>query len=138
MTQLDRVRSSFSRAHDNLFDDRYSAEFFNYSAGSYDPDTGEMTGQTRSSFGSEIVEIVPPAQDSTVDLQGTDFSWSTSIRLPESTSLVSDFVPLGENSERPTEVQVTDNVLSETTIYELHSYTEERGSGMVMCRLVEQ
>lgn len=138
MSQWDRVRSSFNRAHSNLFDDRYSATFYNQSEGSYNPDTGDIEGQTRTSIGTDNVEIVPPAQDSTVDLQGTDFSWTTSIRLPDSVDFEQDLIPLGVDNRKPTEVEVTDTIKNETTVYELHSYTEERGSGMVMCRLTEK
>jgi phage baseplate assembly protein gpV len=45
---------------------------------------------------------------------------------------------LGEDNQKPTEVELADDVTDSTETYELHSYREERGSGMVMCRLVEQ
>jgi len=121
-----------------LFDStRYTAEFFNYSQGTWDPDADEMTGETRSSIGTANVEIVPPAQDSTIDLQGTDISWSTSIRFPEDETITSAFQPLGTENERPTEVEITDQKDGSTETYELHSYTTELGSGMIMCRLQE-
>jgi len=132
-------RRAFDRVHDDLFSgDRYQAEFFNYSGGSYDPNEGEITGESRSQIGQEKVEIVPPGQDSSVDVDGTSFSWTTSIRLPESDSIVGNFKPLGEDNERPTEVEITDQEDSSTDTFELHSYTTELGSGMVMARLVEQ
>jgi len=138
-TQNDRFRETLAREHDDVFgDSRYEAEFFNYSGGSYDPDRGEVTGETRSSIGTAQVELVPPATDTTVDVDGTSFSWDTSIRLPTDTGLVSDFVPLGVDNERPTEVEISDQVEDDTDTYELHAHSEERGSGMVMCRLVEQ
>lgn len=133
-----RVRDSFSRAHDDLYSSKHAAEFFNHSQGSYDPDTGKMTGETRSSIGSIDVEIVPPAIDSTVDSDGTSFSWDTSIRMPLDESIVSSLIPTGVDNRKPTEVEVTDNIESDTTIYEVHGYSEERGSGMVMVRLIEQ
>jgi len=137
--QHDRFRQRLDLRHGGLFSDtRYEAEFFNYSGGSYDPDRGEVTGETRSSIGTAQIELVPPGMDTTVDVDGSSFSWDTSIRLPTDTGLVSDFVPLGEANERPTEVEISDQVEGDTDTYELHGYSEERGSGMVMCRLVEQ
>lgn len=139
MSKWDQVRSSYSRAHNDLFEtSRYDAEFFNYSSGSYDPNTGEMSGQTRSSIGTVNVEIVPPGQDTTVDVDGTSFGWTTSIRFPEDKSIVGSLTPLGEDSERPTEVELTDQEDGSTERFELHSYTTEIGSGMIMCRLIEQ
>lgn len=201
MSKWVQVRNSFSRVHDDLFETaRYSCEFFNYSGGSYDPDTGQVGGESRTSIGSTTVEIVPPAIDSTVDNQGTSFSWDTSIRFPIGTGslTVSDtytippgttesydsvtiesgatltvngeliagtltnngtlndngsvivlnasgtntfsqsLTTLGEDNEKPTEVEISDEKSGSTTIYELHGYSVEKGSGMIMCRLVEQ
>lgn len=139
MSKFDRVRSSFSRAHDGLFDgqSRYEVTLYNYDSGSYDPNTGEVTGESRTNIGSADIEIVPPAIDSTVRTDGTSFSWDTSARLPEDDAPVSDFIPLGEDNERPTEVELTDTVEDDTTVYQLHGYKPEYGSGMVMLRLVE-
>ncbi len=107
-SKWNRVRGSLGRAHDDLFEDtEYQAEFYNHSGGSYNPDTGQIEGDTRSKIGSTTVELVPPAMDTTVETDGTSMSWDTSIR-------------------------------SSLTVYELHGYSIERGSGMVMCRLVEQ
>jgi hypothetical protein len=137
--QHDRFRQRLALRHGELFSGtRYEAEFFNYSGGAYDPDEGEITGESRTSIGTAQVELVPPGMDTTVDVDGTSSSWDTSIRLPTDTGLVSDFVPLGEDNERPTEVEISDQVENDTDTYELHAYSEERGSGMVMCRLVEQ
>lgn len=134
----DTHRRAFRRAHDDLFSgDTYNAEFFNYSGGTWDPDADEITGESRSSIGTKQVEIVPPAMDTTVDVDGTSFSWDTSIRLESDTSLVANFKPLGDDSDRPTEVEVDEGIENGTTKYQLHGYKEERGSGMVMCRLVE-
>lgn len=128
-----------ARAHDDLFETaRYTASFFNYSTGTYDPDSDEMTGQTRSQIGSANVEIVPPGQDTTVDSDGTSFDWTTSIRFPQSESFVSNLTPLGVDSTKPTEVEITDQVENNTDTFELHSYTTELGSGFVMARLVEK
>lgn len=139
MSHWDQVRNSFSRAHGDLFQgSRYQAEFFNYSGGSWDPDADEFTGESRSSLGTENVEIVPPAQDSSVRVSGTSFSWDTSIRFPEEDSVVGSLKPLGEDADRPTEVEITDQEDGSTELFELHSYTTELGSGMLMCRLVEQ
>lgn len=138
-TQNERFRETVERLHDGLFDGtRYQAEFFNHSGGSYNPSKGEITGESRTSIGTAQVELVPPGMDTTVDVDGTSFSWDTSIRLPTDTGLVSDFKPLGTDNERPTEVEVSDQVENDTDTYELHGFSEERGSGMVMCRLVEQ
>jgi len=204
MSQWDRVRSSFNRAHTDLFEQtRYSAEFYNYTGGSYNPDSGDREGESRNNIGSATVEVVPPAQDSTVDNDGTSFSWTTSIRLPNSgdgsltvengetytidigeteeyetvtvdsggvlvvngkllthtltnngtvdnngtiialdgspgDTLPADFVPLGVDNDKPTEVEIQDQSTGEKEVFELHSYTTEIGSGMVMARLVEQ
>lgn len=138
MSQWDRVRSTFERVHADLFEGtRYQAEFFNYSGGSYDPDDGHIEGESRTSIGTEDVEIVPPSIDTSVRVGGTSFSWDTSIRLPQSDGLVSNFKPLGEDAERPTEVEITDQVEDDTELYELHGYNNELGSGLIMCRLVE-
>lgn len=140
MSKWTRVRSNFDRAHSDLFgsQSRYNADFYNYSTGSYDPDEGEMTSQNRSSFATNItVEIVPPGQDSTVETSGTDFSWTTSIRFPDQ-SFVSNIVPLGQDAEKPTEVEITDLKTDSMETFELHSYTTEVGSDMILCRLVEQ
>lgn len=139
MTEWNRVRRSFDRAHYSLFSgSRYTAEFFNYSQGTWDPDNDEFTGENRNSIGTAQIEIVPPAQDSTIEVDGTSLDWTTSIRLPEDETLVSSFVPLGEESERPTEVEIQDTKTDSTELYELHGYTTELGSGFIMCRLVEQ
>jgi len=136
MSKWDSVRGSFSRAHGDLFGDtRYIGELFNYSSGTYNPDTGDIEGENKSSIGTANVEIVPPAQDSTVDLQGNDYDWSTSIRFPESEAVTSEFQPLGTENERPTEVEITDQKNDTTETFELHSYTTEIGSGFIMCRL---
>lgn len=136
-----RVQASFDRAHDDLFSlEAYTCDFFNYSQGSYDPDTGEMTGQSRDStpFATVQCEIVPPGQDSTVETDGTSFSWTTSIRVPETSAIVGSLVPLGEDAERPTEVEIHDPEDNANDTFELHSYTYEKGSGFIMCRLIEQ
>jgi len=84
------------------------------------------------------VEATRPDTDSTVDTDGTSFDWTTSIRLPESDAGVSDWKPLGEDNQKPTEVEITDQKDDSTEVYQLHSYTTEIGSGMVMARLVER
>lgn len=128
------------RQHNRLFGgSEYDADFYNYSDGSYDPSTGEMTGQSRSSFATGVqVEIVTPGIDSTVDVDGTSFSWDMSIRVPESSSVVGSLVPLGEDADRPTEVEITDPETNSTDVFELQGYTYEKGSGFIMCRLIEQ
>jgi hypothetical protein len=136
MTRHQRV---FDRKHDDLFtSDSYTATFYNWSSGSYDPDEGDITGQTRSSIGTAQIEIVPPAMDTTVRNDGTSFSFDTSIRIPENESFVSDFKPLGEDNERPTEVEIENTKTNSTDRYELQGYTTELGSGFIMCRIVEQ
>lgn len=130
---------SVERAHNDLYSQAtYSAEFFNISKGTRDNLNDEYTGETRDSIGTIQVEIVPPAIDSTVETEGTDFDWTTSIRFPEDESVVGSLVPLGVESQKPTEVEISDNQDDSTTVYELHGYSIEKGSGMVMCRLVEQ
>jgi len=200
----DTHRRAFGRVHNDLFSGgRYSAELYNYpdpSAGDYDPDTGTITDGSRQTLGTHIVEIVPPNMDTTVDTDGTNLSWDTSIRFPfarqdltvesgetytvesgdteeynaitvESNATLkvdgtlvgygtltvngtldnngtvvtwSDGTfgetirTLGDDNKRPTEVEITDEVGNDTTVYELHGYQEEKGNGMIMCRLVEQ
>jgi len=139
MSKWDMVRDSFERAHADLFDGaRYEAEFYNYTQGQADFQNDEVL-HTRDSdpFATEDVEIVPPAQDSTVELEGTSFGWSTSIRLPESDAAVSEFKPYGEDNQKPTEVEITDQKDDSTEVYQLQSYTTELGSGMIMIRLTE-
>jgi len=142
MTKYDKVRETFTRAHNNLFGgSRYEATFFNYpdpGDGDYDPDTGEISEGSRSSFGTENIEIVSPSQDSSVDVDGTNFSWDTSIRFPQTDGIVGSLTTLGEDNKRPTEVEITDQEDNSTVAYELHSYTTEIGSGFIMARLVEQ
>jgi len=135
----DTHRRVFNRLHEDLFSgSRYDAEFFNYSGGSYDPSSGDITGESRNSIGTVNVEIVPPSMDSGVDVDGTSFSWDTSIRFPQDESIVGSLTPLGADNDRPTEVEVTNQEDNSTEVFELHSYTTELGSGMIMARLVEQ
>jgi len=140
-SKWDSVRTSFNRGHTEFFGDgRYTVEFYNWNqpADAYNPQTGEIDNGTRDSIGTSTVEIVPPAQDSTIDVEsGNDVEWSTSIRFPESDAVTSEFQPLGTENERPTEVELTDHKDDSTEVFELHSYTTEIGSGMIMCRLQE-
>jgi len=155
MSKFDRVRSSFERAHDDLFDAPFDAEFINTTQGSYDPNTGEITGSTEATVATLSVEIVPPAMDTTVDVDGTSQSWDTSIRFPENVEdidgwgfdwgndwggerLIDVITPLGADSKQPTIVKITDMQDNDTDRFELHGYSYEKGSGMVMCRLVEE
>jgi len=69
--------------------------------------------------------------DGTVDNNGT-------VNILSGGSFAGTLTPLGEDSERPTEVELTDQVNGETELFELHSYTTEVGSGMIMARLQEQ
>lgn len=138
-TKNDLFRATFDRVHEEFFgDSRYSAEFFNYSQGDYDPSTGEIDNETRESIGTKNVEIVPPGMDTSVRQDGTSFSWDTSIRFELDTSFVDELVPLGKDNKRPTEVVLSDEVDNGTDNFELHGYSYEKGSGFVMCRLVEQ
>jgi len=139
MSKWDRVQSSFERAHDDLFqNDEYEATFYNYSGGSWDPDADAFTGESRSSFLTTQIEIVPPGMDTTVDVDGTSVSFDTSIRLPADDVSTDAFVPLGDDNEKPTEVVISDPQSAEDDLYELHGYSYEKGSDMLMCRLVEQ
>ena len=136
----DTTRGTLDRVHGDVFggQSRYTAAFYNYSGGQWDPDNDEVTGETRGSIGTVQVELVPPGQDSTVDTDGTSMSWTTSIRFPEDESVAGSLTPLGVDSERPTEVELSDQQDDSTAVFELHSYTTEAGSGMLLCRLAEQ
>lgn len=135
-SQWDRFEQTIAREQDTGFDFP-SATFYNYTTGTYDPDSGDMSGQTRTEVATETVEYVPPTIDTTVDVDGTSFSWDTSIRFADTDGVANDLVPLGEDSEQPTEVELVDTADGGTTTYELHGYSVEEGSGMIMCRLVE-
>jgi len=137
MSKWDRFRGSVERVHEDLFESEFTATFYNYSGGSYDPNEGKITGESRTQVGTENVEIVPPAIDSTVRVDGTSFSWDTSIRFPETDAIISELVPLGEDNERPTEVELSEPV-DGTDTFELQGYSFEKGSGMIMARLTEQ
>lgn len=137
-SQNDMLRGTLDRVHNDVFSGgRYAASFYNYNGGSWDPDADEVTGETRDLVGSVSVELVPPGMDSTIETDGTETTWTTSIRFPEDESVVGSLVTLGEDSEKPTEVELTDQEDDSTAVFELHSYTTEVGSGMVLCRLVE-
>jgi hypothetical protein len=47
-------------------------------------------------------------------------------------------VPLGDDNQQPTVVKITDPEDNGTDEFELHGYSYEKGSGMLMCRLVEK
>lgn len=136
--QNDRVRGTFERVHSDLFDSTpYDAEFINTSQGTRDNLTDSYSDETETSLGTIQVEIVPPAIDSTVRSEGTSFSWDTSIRFPVDDK-PGELKPLGEDNEKPTVVEITDPEDSGIDEYELHGYSYEKGSGMLMCRLVER
>jgi len=137
MSKLDRVRQSFDRAHDDLFDADYEAEFINTSVGTRDNAADTFSGETETSLGTIEVEIVPPAMDTTVRETGTSFSWDTSIRFPTEDK-PGELVPLGDDNRQPTEVIITDPEDDGPDEFELHGYSYEKGSGMLMCRLVEK
>jgi len=154
-SKWDRVQESFGRAHADLFSADFEAEFINTSLGTRDNATDTFSGEAESSVATVEVEIVPPAIDSTVRETGTSFSWDTSIRFPENVEdvegwgfdwgenwggerLIDVLNPLGEDNQRPTLVEITDMADNDTDRFELHGYSYEKGSGMVMCRLVEQ
>lgn len=137
MSHWDQVRESFERAHDDLFDAPYQAEFINTSQGTRDNLTDSYSGENRTSIGTINVEIVPPAMDATVRDTGTSFSWDTSIRFPTEDK-PGDLIPLGEESQQPTDVLITDPEENTTDEFQLHGYSYEKGSGMLMCRLVEK
>jgi len=134
-----RFQDAADRAHQDLFfASEYTATFYNRDSGSYDPDEGKMIGQSRSQLASFDVEVVPPAQDTTVDVDGTNLDFTTSIRFPQGELSTGDLIPLGEDNRRPTEVEISNPQESDADIYELHGYSYEKGSEMLMCRLVEQ
>jgi len=134
-----RFQDSVDRAHRDLFfSEEYTATFYNRASGSYDPDEGRMSGQSRSQLAEFEVEIVPPAQDTTVDVDGTNLDFTTSIRFPQDRLNSGDLIPLGEDNRRPTEVEISNPQESDKDVYELHGYSYEKGSEMLMCRLVEQ
>jgi len=134
-TKWDSFRSSVKRLGEDF--DFPTATFYNYTTGTYDPDSGDMSGQTRTEVATETVEYVPPTMDTTVDVDGTSFSWDTSIRFADSDGVADDLKPLGEDNDKPTEVEIPDTSDGSTTVYQLHGYSIEEGSGMIMCRLVE-
>lgn len=137
-SKWDRTRGTFSRLHDDLYNSvPFDAEFINTSQGTRDNLTDSYSGETTTSLGTIQVEIVPPAMDTTVRAEGTSFSWDTSIRFPESDK-PGELKPLGEDNEQPTVVKITDPEDGGIDEYELHGYTYEKGSGMLMCRLVEK
>ena len=133
----DQVRETFERVHDDLFDADYEAEFINTSLGTRDNATDSFSGETETSLGTIAVEIVPPAMDTTVRETGTSFSWDTSIRFPVEDK-PGELIPLGEENQQPTEVIITDPEDNGSDEFELHGYSYEKGSGMLMCRLVEK
>lgn len=138
-SQNDMLRGTLDRVHGDLYSgNRYSGEFYNYNGGTWNPDEDEVTGETRDLVGSTNVELVPPGMDSTIETDGTSTSWTTSIRFPEDESVAGSLVPLGVDGEKPTEVELTDQQSGSMTVFELHSYTQEVGSGMLLCRLEEQ
>jgi len=137
MSKNDRIRGTFSRLHDSLFDGDYTAEFINTSQGTRSNLDDSYSGEQQNSLGTIEVEIVPPSIDSTVRQEGTSFSWDTSIRFPESDK-PGELKPLGEDNERPTIVEITDPEDGGIDGFELHGYKYEKGSGMIMCRLIEQ
>jgi hypothetical protein len=138
-SQNDRIRGTFDRFHDDFFStDRYSAEFFNHTQGTRDNLTDDFNGETRESIGTIQVEMVPPSIDSSVRSTGTSFSWDTSIRFPLDESVVGSLLPLGEDNQQATEIEIEDDQDSGIETYELHGYSVEKGSGMVKCRLKEK
>jgi len=138
-TKWDSFQSAVERAHDDLFfSSEYTATFYNRDSGSYDPDSGTMENQSRSELATFDVEVVPPAMDTTVDVDGTNFDFTTSIRFPQDRLDTGDIIPLGEDNRRPTEVEISNPQESDEDVYELHGYSYENGSEMLMCRLVER
>lgn len=136
-SKWDMVQAGFERSHDNLFSGEYDAEFINTSQGTRDNKADTFTGETETSLGTIQVEQVPPGMDTTVQNTGTSVSWDTSIRFPIDDK-PGELKPLGEDNERPTKVVLSDPVDGGSDTFELHGYTYEKGSNMVLCRLVEQ
>lgn len=136
-SKWDRVKDSFSRAHADLFTADYEAEFINTSLGTRDNATDSFSGETETSIGTIEVEIVPPAMDTTVRETGTSFSWDLSIRFPTEDK-PGELIPLGDDNQQPTEVIIQDPEDDGPDEFELHGYSYEKGSGMLMCRLVEK
>lgn len=128
---------AITRAHNDLFQqEEYQATFYTYTAGTYDPSTGEVTGATRSELTTAHVEIVPPEVDTTVDLDGSDVDFTTSLQFPKSLFDVTQLDYLG-SEKTPSEVEVGDDVEGDTTTYQVQGYHEKRGSGLVLLRVVE-
>lgn len=143
MSKWTSVQGTFRRAHGDLFpaDESYTATFLNYpepGAGDYNPDTGEINEGSRTQFAEFDVEIVPPGMDTTVDVDGSSLSYDTSIRFPDDKLSTGELVPLGPDNQQPTVVEITDPQASDKEVFELHGYTFEKGSGMLLCRLVEE
>jgi len=146
----------------------YDAEFINTTQGTRSNVDDSYSGESETSLGTIQVEIVPPAMDTTVRETGTSFSWDTSIRFPlssftsdedsggtysgttggtysgttgltYSSKIIDDeLIPLGDDNQKPTRVEIVDPEDSKVDAYELHGYSYEKGSGMLMCRLVEK
>lgn len=137
---VERHQRVFKRLHNDLFEDSsYDADFYNTTSDSWDPDADDMnTTRDSSPFATIEVEYIPPTMDSTIDIDGSSFSWDTSIRFPSGDINQGNLNPAGEDAEKVTEVEIDDPVEGDTVVYELHSYTVETGSNMTMCRLVEQ
>lgn len=99
-------------------------------------DTDEYATVTVESGGTLTVDGTLIVYDTltdngTVDVNGT-------LTILNASNFTSALDTLGEDNERPTEVEISDEVDNSTETFELHGYSFEKGSGMVMCRLVEQ
>jgi len=136
-SKFDMFRAAGKREHTTTLE-FFTATFYNRAGGSYDPDEGRMINQTRNELASFDVELVPPAMDTTVSVGGTNLDFTTSIRFPQDRLDTNDLNALGEDNTRPTEVEISNPQESDKDVYELHGYSYENGSEMLMCRLVEQ
>jgi hypothetical protein len=53
-------------------------------------------------------------------------------------TIIDFFQPLGEDNEKPTVVKIKSPAEPDVDEYELHGYSYEKGSGMILCRLREK
>jgi hypothetical protein len=103
--------------------------------------------ETIQSGTTQVFDIVTVESGATLTVEGTLVTDTLTVNgtLTNNgtvTVLDSDFAaelnPLGEDNQQPTEVVITDPSDDGVDEYELHGYSYEKGSGMLMCRLVEK
>jgi len=137
MNQRERFRQAAERAHERAFvGPEYSAALFNRSGGDYDPNSGLVTGDSRTKVTEIQVGYSAPNPEATVNVGGTSLAFAGTLRFPQDRLDVSKLNFLGEDNTEPTEVELSDPEAG-TQIYQCHSYSPEQGSGMIQIDLVE-